>query len=185
MGDAIAQLELWPEEEWRWVPGYEGEYKVSSLGRVLSFKRDRAGKLLKPGHTTYGYARVNLSQNGQRTEFTVYWLVAAAFIGPHPEGMEIRHLDGDRTNDALYNLTYGTVSENQLDAVQHGTNWETAKTHCTRNHEYTPENTYWYVWGKGDGHRRRQCRTCNKIREAERKERRQQTGNRNKYKDAA
>ena len=185
MNDGTAQLALWPEEEWRWVPGYEGIYKVSSRGRVRSFHPRSAGKLLKPGHSTYGYARVGLCVNGQMTQFNIYWLVAAAFIGPHPVGMEIRHLDGDRTNDALYNLAYGTIRENQLDAVRHGTNWESAKTHCSERHEYTPENTYWYTWNKGDGRRRRQCRTCNKIREAERKERRQQTGNRNKYKDAA
>jgi phage FluMu protein Com len=60
----------------------------------------------------------------------VHWLVARAFLGPRPDGMEIRHLDGDYQNCTASNLLYGTKSENALDAVQHGTHRETRKVRC-------------------------------------------------------
>jgi hypothetical protein len=43
-----------------------------------------------------------------------------AFNGECPEGMEIAHGDGDKTNPRLSNLRYATRSENQMDRVAHG-----------------------------------------------------------------
>ena len=77
----------------------------------------------------------------------------AAFVGPYPEGMEVRHLDGDPANNrwapgneqetqaAGGNLIYGTHAENMQDMLRHGTNWQAGVTRCPKNHEYTPENT--------------------------------------------
>lgn len=43
--------------------------------------------------------------------------VMSAFVGPPAEGQtDVRHLDGDPTNNMLYNLAYGTRSENMKDA---------------------------------------------------------------------
>jgi hypothetical protein len=44
-----------------------------------------------------------------------------AFQGPCPNGLEVRHLDGNRTNPKLNNLKYGTRIENMQDAILHGT----------------------------------------------------------------
>jgi hypothetical protein len=43
-----------------------------------------------------------------------------AFIGPRPEGMEARHLDGCKTNNKLENLCWGTREDNEADNVKHG-----------------------------------------------------------------
>lgn len=48
-------------------------------------------------------------------------LIAAAWHGPKPPGLVVRHLDGDRLNDAPWNLAYGTPTENHDDAIRHGT----------------------------------------------------------------
>jgi hypothetical protein len=84
----------------------------------------------------------------------VHSLVAEAFIGPRPIGLEVRHLDGDSTNNAVDNLRYGTHAENMQDRVKHGRDPQALRTHCPHGHGYTPENTYMQSAG-GRG-----CRAC-------------------------
>ena len=64
-------------------------------------------------HKNGGYWRVNLYKKGKphRTPF-VHVLVAEAFIGPKPEGMEVSHLDENRSNCMLENLAYVSHLEN-------------------------------------------------------------------------
>lgn len=52
---------------------------------------------------------------------TIHQLVAEAFIGPRPEGLETCHNDGDPTNNHVGNLRYATHAENAADMVKHGT----------------------------------------------------------------
>ena len=52
---------------------------------------------------------------------TVHSLVMLAFKGECPEGLCIRHLDSDPTNNSLSNLVYGTLAENQGDRLEAGT----------------------------------------------------------------
>jgi hypothetical protein len=68
-----------------------------------------------------GYRQVGLSRDGKRHCRKVHRLVAERFIGPRPAGMQIRHLDGTRTNNTPANLSYGTAIENQADRIVHGT----------------------------------------------------------------
>lgn len=110
-------------ELWKDIPGFEGRYQVSSLGSVRSFARYKDGRLLKPGKASHGYYTVSFGRNNSKT---VHSLVALAFIGPCPKGMEILHIDGSRTNNALSNLRYGTRTENILDAIKHGS-WRSEK----------------------------------------------------------
>ena len=122
--DAIAQLELWPEEEWRAVPGYEGLYQVSSWGRVLSLPRKSTqGGIRKLQTNSKGYQYVALCKDGVVRTHSVHELVAAAFYGPRPAWAEvIRHLDDDPSHNHADNLTYGTFSENMFDRGRHGHN---------------------------------------------------------------
>lgn len=125
-------------EIWKDIPGYEGAYQVSSLGRVRSLDRyvevtsslgnsfttRRKGKLLSPGHTR-NYSYVNLYP-GARV-WLVHRLVALAFFGPCPEGCEVRHLDGDERNNVVWNLAYGTHVANEADKLKHGTRQRVCK----------------------------------------------------------
>jgi hypothetical protein len=61
-----------------------------------------------------------LIQLGAR-KYYVHRLVLEAFVGPCPDGMECRHLDGNPSNNRLDNLAWGTHSENERDKVRHGT----------------------------------------------------------------
>lgn len=141
-------------ERWCWVPDYEGLYRVSDRGNVWSQPRATTrGGLLK--HIVYpgGHHFITLTRDGVQQRFPVHGLVMRAFVGPYPEGMEVRHLDGDPANNhwepgneqetqaAGGNLIYGTHAENVQDMLRHGTNWQAGVTRCPKKHEYTPENT--------------------------------------------
>jgi hypothetical protein len=119
-------------EEWRAIPGHAG-YEVSDQGRVRSVDRwieysdgrkagSKAwfkGKLLAPGAVGRGYWQVALG--GSAPNNYVHQLVALVFLGPPDAGQEVRHLDGNKKNNTVPNLRYGTRSQNQLDRIAHGT----------------------------------------------------------------
>lgn len=117
-------------ENWRSIPWTNDFYEVSDLGRVRSkdrvYERSNGrpftayGRLL-PVHWSDGYLRVRLNVPGFPKWHMVHKLVMETFVGPRPDGMVIRHLDGSATNCALTNLKYGTNSENQMDRKDHGT----------------------------------------------------------------
>lgn len=125
-------------ESWAPIPDHDG-WEVSSEGRVWSRPRYRTrGGMLARFETSRGYLAVKL---GQKT-VDVHRIVASAFLGPCPDGLEVRHLDGDATNPRLSNLAYGTKVENRLDRLAHGTDHNANKTHCPKGHPYDTENTY-------------------------------------------
>ncbi len=102
-------------EEWRDIPGYEGRYQASSLGRVRGVV---SGKI-KSQETINGYAYVGLKIGNRRTRVKrVHRLVAAAFFGPST--LEIDHIDSDHMNNRIDNLEYVTGRENYLRAVRTG-----------------------------------------------------------------
>jgi len=144
--------------EWRDAPRYEGRYQVSNDGRVRSLIAQRGSGVLKAAPTDAGYRRVNLYYDvGKYKSRLVHTLVAEAFIGPCPAGMEVCHRDGKKDNNAVTNLYYGTRSQNMLDKVRHGAHHNANKSHCPRGHEYNVENTL------HSGGRRR-CRACGRDR---------------------
>lgn len=102
--------------EWRPVPGYE-DYLVSSDGQV----RGLYGRVLKPSTHDFGYLQVALSREGKVSTKSVHRLVLEAFVGPAPEGLLTRHLDGNPANNNLSNLTWGTQQQNMQDSVDHNT----------------------------------------------------------------
>ena len=116
-------------EEWREVVGSEGRYEVSSEGRVRSWRgtgrkpkrRDKPFILALTASKSTGYGMVYISYPSGSRNRTVHSLVAEAFLGPRPTGMEVRHLDGDRGNASARNLAYGSPSENAADKARHGT----------------------------------------------------------------
>lgn len=149
-------------EEWRPIPGYPG-YLASNLGRVASCRQSPTPRLLIGGSNQRGYRIVKLrTDTGAAHTRTVHRIIAEVFIGPLPEGLQVRHLDGDRLNNATSNLRYGTPSENVLDQVAHGVHFFASRTHCKRGHAFDAENTAINVRGH------RVCRACVRLLNAER-----------------
>jgi hypothetical protein len=64
---------------------------------------------------------VDLSKNGNQRTILVHRLVAAAWIGPRPDGQQVRHGPNGVSDNSVSNLCYGTLSENQKDRRRDGT----------------------------------------------------------------
>jgi len=62
-----------------------------------------------------------LSREGKYKTFKVYALVAAAFIGPRPPGLDVRHGPAGTGDDSAQNLSYGTRAQNEQDKKRDGT----------------------------------------------------------------
>lgn len=108
-------------EEWRPAVGFEGRYEASNMGRVRSTSGQYCGRILSPGPHPGGYLMMHLYAYGRRSARTLHSVVAAAFLGPRPVGMEVCHLDGVKTNCAAANLAYATHRENEAHKLLHGT----------------------------------------------------------------
>lgn len=116
-------------EKWLPVVGHEGSYEVSNLGRVRSldrvisikqppWTRRKKGVLLKPGKKKSGHVSVVLGREFGSKD--VHVLVAEAFLGPKPDGMECLHWDDNPENNTDTNLRWGTRRQNLHDAIRTG-----------------------------------------------------------------
>lgn len=102
--------------DWRQIPWAKPGYCVSRFGEVRSPKT-----ILKTPYNRYGYKCVSIRmENGKIRFATVHGLVAAAFIGPRPEGLETAHMDGDKDNNTDSNLKYVSSVENHAHMQTHG-----------------------------------------------------------------
>ena len=119
-------------EVWKAIPGYEGKYEVSNLGRVRSVdhvvkakgqtgkehSRHYKGRIRRPSDNGYGYLNVDLS--GKRV--LLHCLVAKVFI-PNPDNLpEVNHKDENKHNNRVDNLEWCTRRYNA--------NYGTGKVRC-------------------------------------------------------
>lgn len=101
---------------YRQVPGYPGHY-VSRNGDVVG----RRGFQLTASPNGWGYRSFTASlESGERVTLRVHSAVLAAFVGPRPPGAVCRHLNGNKLDNRLENLTWGTYKENSMDTIIHG-----------------------------------------------------------------
>lgn len=114
-------------ELWKDVIDYSGIYDVSDFGRVRSLDRvlcndhKLKGRIRKLQPNKHRYVQVMLCFEGKIKNRYVHQLVCEAFIGPCPEGMEVRHGPNGRSDNSISNLSYGTRSQNELDKRRDGT----------------------------------------------------------------
>jgi hypothetical protein len=94
-------------------------YSITKAGQVWS--NYYGGRWLKFNLCSDGRHHEVLCKKGQTYPKLVHRLVLETYIGPCPDGMECRHLDGNPLNNNLSNLRWGTKSENVRDAINHGT----------------------------------------------------------------
>lgn len=91
-------------------------YLVSADGNVYS---TITKKKLKFSTIWNGYKIVKLYVEPKSPKsFLVHRLVAAAFIGDIPKGMQINHIDGNKINNNLDNLEIVTQSENMIHSIK-------------------------------------------------------------------
>lgn len=142
------------EETWKDIKGYEGLYQVSNMGRVKSLERTITRKngrkfsvkerILKLRSDGRGYLQVVLCNgSGKIKNFKVHRLVCEAFHENPNNKPCVNHIDENKTNNAVSNLEWCTVAENN----NHGThNARMAKTKSKPVGQYTREGELIKVW---------------------------------------
>ena len=108
-------------EEWRPVVGYEGWYSVSNMGEVRrecgGSSQTWPGRRCKQFISNVGYMRVGLCRNRITRKFSVHRLVATTFLGLCPDGMQVNHKNGRKTDNRADNLEWMTHTENIRHAI--------------------------------------------------------------------
>ena len=102
-------------EKWVVVAAHP-DYEVSDRGRVCSHKR-REPRILQQFRRKDGYCTVNMDHSTVK----VHQIVAEAFVGPRPEGLDVAHFNGVRHDNQRSNLRYATRASNHADKARHGT----------------------------------------------------------------
>jgi hypothetical protein len=114
------------QEEWKDIPQYGGRYQASSLGRIRAVGHPRRINhtfVMKPQKRgSGGYHGVCLYDpaTGKARSRYVHTLVAEAFLGPKPDGLQVNHVDGEKHNNRVSNLEYVTQSENRRHCLRTG-----------------------------------------------------------------
>ena len=94
-------------EQWKDIPGYEGLYQVSTLGRIKGNRGIKSLRIDKGGYLTVWLCKCSAQKN-----YKAHRLVAIAFI-PNPENKAtVNHIDGNKQNNCVENLEWATHSEN-------------------------------------------------------------------------
>jgi hypothetical protein len=137
------------EEIFKDIPGYEGLYQVSNLGRVKSLPRKVCNhkgchiskeKFLKPGKSKCYYSvvlsnpKLNIIQSKK-----VHQLVAMAFLGHQPDGTMnkvIDHINNDQSDNRLENLQITTNRENCSKDVKNKTSKYTGVSWCKQKRKW-------------------------------------------------
>lgn len=119
------------------IPNFEN-YACDVFGNIYSLRRKLKLKQMTPKN---GYKVVTLFNDNGQSQHKVHLIVLRTFVGSRKRGMIARHLDGDKTNNALANLRWGTPKQNCEDRDRHnrtysGFNHHKAKMTEMKLHEF-------------------------------------------------
>ena len=119
-------------ENYKNILDYESFYMVSNEGNVISLNYNKTGKakVIKQYTDTNGYSFVTLGYKAKPKSFKVHILVWEAFNGKKPNGMQINHIDENKSNNRLDNLELVTPSGN----CNYGTRNDRIRKSLLQNH---------------------------------------------------
>jgi hypothetical protein len=106
------------------IPEWEnyGISEDAEIVRLVARKGARKGLVLKQHiHKKRGYPTVRLSDRDRQKTFDVHRLMGMTFLGALPDGMQVCHNNGIKTDCRLSNLRVDTISANEKDKISHGT----------------------------------------------------------------
>ncbi len=114
-------------EQWKAIPGFEGKYEASTMGRVRSLTASRGirktPRVKKLTTDKDGYLHVGLcvGVGAKSINFVVGRLILMTFDRLPKFKEEAAHNNGNPTDNKLGNLRWATKSENEQDKFLHGT----------------------------------------------------------------
>lgn len=105
--------------KWAWIKGYEGKYKISDSGRVVSYATGKPYELSRNRLNADGYIHLSLRKDNKAHEYLLNRLVALTFIGnPLHEDDTVNHINGIKTDNRVANLEWATRSEQMYHAYR-------------------------------------------------------------------
>lgn len=119
------------QEIWKDVVGYEGNYQISSFGRVKSLSRiikksdgkvqTLKEKIMKSNIQRRGYEMVRLVGNKSEAR-TIHSIMGESFLNKdlRKKRLTVNHKNGIKTDNNLSNLEICTYSENSQHAYNNG-----------------------------------------------------------------
>ena len=123
-------------EQWKAIPGYEGLYEASNLGRIRTAEgkttssarfphrvwkqRIMKQKYQKRKSGSGEDARICLWKDGQEKTFLVARLVALTWCDGYTDGLTVNHKDGNPVNNCSDNLEWVSLSDNIKHAFRAG-----------------------------------------------------------------
>ena len=139
------------EEIWKDIPGFEGLYQASNLGRIKSYDQiinNKRGEYLLKGRilketNNDGYSQVKLYKNGEKFTRKVHTLVALTFINKK----DFKSMDKeDRTK-----IDYDKLEVNHIKEFEKKNNCVDNLEWCTRlyNCNYGTRNQRVNAWKNG------------------------------------
>lgn len=149
-------------EIWKDIPGYEGLYQVSNMGRVRSLNyRGKVGNIhiLAPSFNKQGYLKLHLVKDKKITTIRIHRIVAEAFI-PNPDNLpQINHKDENKTNNFVWVNEDGTIDPEKSNlewmTPKDNTNWGTCikrrslkrrEKQCKPVAQIAPDGTIVKIW---------------------------------------
>ena len=104
-------------EHWKVIPSTEGRYSASNRGRIRrnAGPQCRKTRIVNPTRKNRAKLVIEVKHQPKRLQVAVHNLVAEAWLGPCPDGLEVNHKNRDRHDNRPENLEYVTHAEN----IQH------------------------------------------------------------------
>lgn len=108
------------KEVWKDIPGYEGLYQASNMGRIASIRY--GFKLMSLLRHPTGYLQVAFRVKNKISRFMVHRLVASTFLQNTCEDCnEVDHMNHIRSDNRLENLQWVSRSTNIKSNYERGT----------------------------------------------------------------
>lgn len=111
-----------PGEIWKDIRWTDGIYQVSNMGRIrrtecpTGIRACFINSIIQSGR----YPTVRMKLSGKKYHKMVHKMVAEAFLGECPQGMQVNHKNGIKTDSSASNLEYCTPAQNMAHAYRMG-----------------------------------------------------------------